>query len=767
MDEFFPRKNSTKTASQIIAEAKAAIYPDSIKQPPPCNSELGQRVLSTKRPFTPKQTDRSQLLNGGKSAAACRPFSKALMILEESEVEEDEANSSILKLAPPLKHSKSNNKRESLMKRSLSAGAKLPMLVSPGEIMTSSQQRQQFRRHLHALDDPRPKTVSGSRPASSCLKAINDHVDPLYGLIFDLQSSQDDATTSFSLEQVCQCQPEELQAHRKDLVQIVSRHLTSDNIRVLFPLGELLLLLTKDHGSRTLFVLAAKIIFKLARDDANDRLFLSRKTLELLLTSLGKYCPHRDSEAFIYAYGGLKFLTLNPRLNRFLSDTLGFLHLSVLHMRLICEPLEKKNEVANAQVMFQVTSCIRNLCNLGANGEKFAAHLDGQKMLLATINHFKQDVDVMCNVSRILSVLTASFEDIFEANCRGEQVVPPLFTILSGHHERRDIVVRVTFVLGNLAARSNEARMAIGQHPDTMTLLPSLLGHYLTNLEKVGGSCTKSHVSEDEAALDFGSTGSNEDTAIKIIRVFANASVDAETGSLLALNKAIVNQLLEAVSMNHQHLMLPTLATLNNLSYYPIVEQVEVYNRLRSLILSTDKQVAAEAARVIGNLSRRQDIRDCLYEDAFVSCTVHLLACDGDRGLVSALVGIVINLMSDGRQRSFFKDENGIRKCIDLLHFCLETRDWDLACLICQAIWNFCIDCDEMSEVVDPKHLIEMEDVVVYLLEAYNESSCDDDNEDDEQHRQLPGSEFCHVALSLLKRVLDESPRKVELLLND
>jgi len=31
----------------------------------------------------------------------------------------------------------------------------------------------------------------------------------------------------------------------------------------------------------------------------------------------------------------------------------------------------------------------------------------------------------------------------------------------------------------------------------------------------------------------------------------------------------------------------------------------------------------------------------------------------------------------------------------------------------------------------------------------------------------MSGAEFCQVALTLLKRVLDDSPRKVELLLND
>ena len=70
----------------------------------------------------------------------------------------------------------------------------------------------------------------------------------------------------------------------KDLMTIAARHLTSDNIRILFPLVELLLLLTREQGSKTLIILASKIIFKLSKDDANDNAFLSRRVLDLLLT---------------------------------------------------------------------------------------------------------------------------------------------------------------------------------------------------------------------------------------------------------------------------------------------------------------------------------------------------------------------------------------------------------------------------------------------------------------------------------------------------
>ena len=37
--------------------------------------------------------------------------------------------------------------------------------------------------------------------------------------------------------------------------------------------------------------------------------------------------------------------------------------------------------------------------------------------------------------------------------------------------------------------------------------------------------------------------------------------------------------------------------------------------------------------------------------------------------------------MSDNRLRPAFKTEDGLPKCIDLLHSCLDDKDWNLACL--------------------------------------------------------------------------------------
>ena len=77
-----------------------------------------------------------------------------------------------------------------------------------------------------------------------------------------------------------------------------------------------------------------KLIFKVTRHDANDGLFMDGNLLELLLDAVACAVPIEQSEACIYGYGALKFLTMNSQLVTRLLHR-GILELLVLHMKLI------------------------------------------------------------------------------------------------------------------------------------------------------------------------------------------------------------------------------------------------------------------------------------------------------------------------------------------------------------------------------------------------------------------------------------------------
>ena len=140
MDELLHRGRNRKTASQIIAEAKASINQN--KSSPSSASGAGQqKLLSTKRPFTPRcATERSgRPLSTGLSL---QHRQSPLVILEEAD-NDSEPVKLAMKLAP-LTPTDSNSRRADLLQRSQSAGSRLPALVSPVPV-ASNPPRQQFR----------------------------------------------------------------------------------------------------------------------------------------------------------------------------------------------------------------------------------------------------------------------------------------------------------------------------------------------------------------------------------------------------------------------------------------------------------------------------------------------------------------------------------------------------------------------------------------------------------------------------------------------
>ena len=242
---------------------------------------------------------------------------------------------------------------------------------------------------------------------------------------------------------------------------------------------------------------------------------------------------------------------------------------------------------------------------------------------------------------------------------RGTQgLIEAVFRMLKYHSkDRRDIVVRLTFCLGNLvsrkilfiqsdrfranikpffwlriisisfqvnilfslltpkAANCDESRIWLAKITDTTDFLPELLSRYIEALKKELNSLEnqileagvapngkfndeeqKQQQSKEEDNVDFGSSGTVEDTAIKIIRVFANVSINPEAGTSLALCENIVDTLLDICQLplknsavtsdlsKYDNILLPTLATLNNLSFYPLVHQKETYKILKCFL---------------------------------------------------------------------------------------------------------------------------------------------------------------------------------------
>lgn len=148
-----------------------------------------------------------------------------------------------------------------------------------------------------------------------------------------------------------------------------------------------------------------KLIFKISRLDKNDNLFLKTNILTLFVDILGLATPHEDSESLIYAYGALKFLTMNSDLMAQAMNN-GCLSLMLLHLKMInLERTERQilPETIN-HILYQLTGALRNV----VNDRKHYAELlssGGLTTMYRTLELFSGDIDVVTNISRILRYL--------------------------------------------------------------------------------------------------------------------------------------------------------------------------------------------------------------------------------------------------------------------------------------------------------------------------------------------------------------------------
>jgi hypothetical protein len=362
------------------------------------------------------------------------------------------------------------------------------------------------------------------------------------------------------------------------------------------------------------------------------------------------------------------------------------------------------------------------------------------------------------------------------SRCIADSALPrKAFALLEAFPRRRDLVVRLAFYLGSVAASQEEARMSIATLSLNNNFLPELLKRYLSTMTKTNDKKSSSLLDSCEDTEDLGASASHADTAVKIIRVFANVSIDSEAGRQMALNEILVGSLLtileefeasEEYSVSWKDLLVPTMATLNNLSFYPMLLHNAVYQRVRPFACETARcslssMASLEALRVLGNLSRRHDIRLLMKEEDLMTqlmvwMTSSSLWEETDADVKAearfSAVGVIVNLLTDEDLRWRFQQLGGLSLCRRLLVEARETRDFALAAIACQAAWNFLVGGN--GKHAGEEEMADLEEALVMLLDV------DEDEKDlygegveaedmDEDYRK-----FCSVGYQLLSRIM-------------
>ncbi len=119
---------------------------------------------------------------------------------------------------------------------------------------------------------------------------------------------------------------------------------------------------------------------------------------------------------------------------------------------------------------------------------------------------------------------------------------PALFITLS-----QDLVVRLLFTLGNLTAKSDEARLQLFQCDSCMETLLQLYNSYQHRVESPHAPLQKGPPSPSKPPAPPVSVQEDEDVLVKLVRVLANMCIHPAVGPALTTNTACIQLLMETL----------------------------------------------------------------------------------------------------------------------------------------------------------------------------------------------------------------------------
>ncbi|TRY75305.1 hypothetical protein TCAL_01653 [Tigriopus californicus] len=537
---------------------------------------------------------------------------------------------------------------------------------------------------------------------------------------------------------------------RRAIYSTLSPLVQHESSAVLIALLDVLLLLKL---SRINLTMVAKILFHVASSERNDEELHAKAIVTRFFHAISESCPVTDGDLMIYGYGALKFVSFNRNILKDLVNQ-GLMDVLVLHLQILSHHIEELNEPTPNELInevFQISACLRNALDVQEGRNSFMK-LDGPSLLARLVDQFKSDPEIMCNMSRILSLLSLCDDNAHEALNHNDQLISNILELIDSHRGRPELIVRLAFSLGNFAAKYQESRRRILNHGNMLTTLPEVMSQYANQTIQSLKERPTSKVLEKKSLPSNSGAGDTTDTLIKLIRVYANTSIDAECGEKIALNDTVVQTLIKLAEASNQikceELALPTLATLNNLSFYPVLHHEEIFEQI---ILFIDRQypepIALEAVRVLGNLSRHPQIRAKLRSnDHLIRVISQWSGATGSKLQFPAL-GILVNLMTDAEFRAIFRLRNGTSLLIGQLRRIQQTQDYALGSLLCQCLWNYCIDADDPIQLLGKRQLDALEQTLIGLLDL--------DAEED-PNVSPTYAEFSSVGFYLLSKLCSE-----------
>uniref|UniRef100_A0A182KHK2 WAPL domain-containing protein n=1 Tax=Anopheles christyi TaxID=43041 RepID=A0A182KHK2_9DIPT len=345
---------------------------------------------------------------------------------------------------------------------------------------------------------------------------------------------------------------------------------------------------------------ACKLVFKIARNENNDNLFIDSDVPELLVDGLGRASPIDDSEACIYGYGAVRFLTgssnngpnsatvngaeaaSNVRSLAIRLAKQGLCQLMVLHLKMINE-IASTTQLSGSPLhaLFQLSGALRTLAGNHSvavsrtcpdrqhptsaredEDQDIAQIEQAVPLLVRAAEMCIKEPEVQANIIRTLSVLSERAEC-----CERLAVAASRLGILLGSITQTSQTVekglatcnRLGYILGNVMARWDTARYQFYCCDVSCDALLATLEYYANK------SFTLKNQMGDSVVQ----------VLTKLIRIVANMCVNGDVGYGMSkkspLGEILLNILLKAKdpkTTELEELLFATLGALHNLSYY-------------------------------------------------------------------------------------------------------------------------------------------------------------------------------------------------------
>ncbi|XP_039638833.1 armadillo repeat-containing protein 2 isoform X5 [Perca fluviatilis] len=460
-----------------------------------------------------------------------------------------------------------------------------------------------------------------------------------------------------------------------------------------------------------------------------------------------------SGEALLYCVGTLKFLSGNSALLRLLLDK-NCVGVAQKLIQRLCTA-EDTNFTIAGHILVQLTATLRNLADHPDSRPLFISFSMLSELCLVLRHHCK-DPDICTNISRIYSKLS-SYSECRLALAQTPDCYQLFLELLSKHHQKQDLVVRLLFTLGNLTAKSEEARRQLFQCEACMDTLLQLYDTYQRRDNSPHTPPQKGPLSPSEPQAPPGSVQEDEDVLVKLVRVLANMCIHPTVGPALANNTICIQLLMETIELRSvqesEELLVNVAATINNLSFYQEESsvlrrsQLTIAKLMLKLVLSSSRDAMLEATRVYGNLSQSKHVRDFIMQNKVHQFVVTLLDSKSTEMCFSAC-GVLTNLALDPANRDSLSVEGAASKLVDCLRD-FGPGDWQLAGQVCQALWNMIVCGSE--KLLDTQ---ERESLLEFLTTCLDEQEALKwiENEDIRDfHRACWELEFLPVAQKLMK----------------